>query len=53
MGTQETSDTPSSLNLCLTTGFQKIRLKEFEARLPVGDRVIMYCVLQQPFDRVN
>ena len=37
----------------LTTGFQQIRLKEFEAGLPVGDRVIMYCVLQQPFDRVN
>ena len=37
----------------LTTGFQQIRLKEFEAGLPVRDRVIMYCVLQQPFDRVN
>lgn len=29
----------------LTTGFQQIRLKEFEAGLPVCDRVIMHCKL--------
>jgi predicted N-acetyltransferase YhbS len=27
----------------LTTGFQQIRLKEFEAGLPIVDRVIMHC----------
>ena len=32
----------------LTTGFQQIRLKELEAGLPISERVIMHCVLQQP-----
>lgn len=30
----------------LTTGFQQLRLKEFEAGLPISERVIMQCVLQ-------
>jgi GNAT superfamily N-acetyltransferase len=29
----------------LTKGFQQIRLKELEARLPISERVIMHCVL--------
>jgi hypothetical protein len=30
----------------LTTGFQQIRLKELAARLPISERVIMYCEFQ-------
>ena len=32
----------------LTAGFQQIRLKEFEAGLPISKRVIMHCKLQPP-----
>jgi predicted N-acetyltransferase YhbS len=32
----------------LTPGFQYIRLKEKAAGLPIGDRVIMWCILPPP-----
>jgi GNAT superfamily N-acetyltransferase len=32
----------------LTAGFQQIRLQEREAGLPISQRVIMHCELQQP-----
>jgi GNAT superfamily N-acetyltransferase len=38
----------------LTTGFQQIRRKEFEAGLPISERVVMYCELSLPnWDYMN